>query len=72
MQQKSQKVGARRVALNDMLAAEYGEVDRRALFWGAVTGALVAGFLVERIAPTHNVPRKLLRYSGLTPWSLFL
>ncbi|WP_339896845.1 hypothetical protein [uncultured Gilvimarinus sp.] len=55
-----------------MLVTEYGEVDRRALFWGAVASALVAGFLVERIAPTHNVPRKLLRYSGLTPWSLFL
>jgi|GEM_PF-5003835 len=56
-----------------MLTAEYGEVDRRALFWGAVVGAAVAGFLAERIAPNKNLPRTLLRYSGLTlnPWRLF-
>lgn len=56
-----------------MLTAEYGEVDRRALFWGALVGAAVAGFLAERIAPNKNLPRTLLRYSGLTlnPWRLF-
>ena len=73
IQSKSLELSRRKAKLAEMLRVEYGDVDRRSLFWGAVGGAVVAGFLAERLAPNKNLPRTLLRYSGLSlsPWHWF-
>lgn len=68
VRRQSQKLTHQREALIEYLAVGSAGVDKRSLFWGSVTAAALVGFLAERIAPSKNLPRKLMRVVGLVPF----